>query len=49
MAAKKLIVEFHVHERARRDALIFKGKAPAEAVLKASFLLKADQAEGGPG
>ena len=49
MAAKKFIVELDVHERARLDALISKGKAPAKVILKARILLKADQAEGGPG
>ncbi|MGF1621260.1 MAG: IS630 family transposase [Rhodomicrobiaceae bacterium] len=34
---------------ARLHALISKGKAPAKAILKARILLKADQAEGGPG
>jgi hypothetical protein len=49
MAAKKFIVELDAQERARLDALISKGKAPAKAILKARILLKADQAEGGPG
>ena len=48
MAAKKFIVELDAQERARLDALISKGKAPATAILKARILLKADQAEGGP-
>ena len=47
MAAKKFIVELDVQERARLDALISKGKAPAKAILKARILLKADRAEGG--
>jgi hypothetical protein len=47
MAAKKFIVELDMQERARLDALISKGKAPAKAILKARILLKADQAEGG--
>jgi hypothetical protein len=49
MAAKKFIVELDAEERARLDALISKGKAPAKAILKARILLKADQAEGGAG
>ena len=48
MAAKKFIVELDMQERARLDALISKGKAPATAILKARILLKADQSEGGP-
>ena len=49
MPAKKFIVELDDEERARLEALICKGKAPAKAILKARILLKADQAMGGPG
>ena len=49
MSAKKFIVELDADERARLDAVISKGKAPAKVILKARILLKADQAEGGPG
>jgi len=49
MAAKKFIVELDDQERARLNAVISKGKAAAKAILKARILLKADQAEGGPG
>ena len=49
MAAKKFIVELNAQERERLNALISKGKAPANTILKARILLKADQAEGGPG
>ena len=49
MAAKKFIVELDAAERARLNVLISKGKAPAKVILKARILLKADQAEGGPG
>jgi hypothetical protein len=49
MAAKKFIVELEAAERTRLNALISKGKAPAKVILKARILLKADQAEGGPG
>ena len=48
MAAKKFIVELELAERARLNALISKGKAPAKSILKARILLKADCAEGGP-
>ena len=49
MAAKKFIVELDDTERARLNALISKGKAPAKTILKARILLKADQSDGGPG
>ena len=49
MSAKKFIVELDAQERARLDALISKGKAPAKLILKARILLKADQTEGGAG
>ena len=49
MPAKKFIVELNAAERERLSALISKGKAPAKVILKARILLKADQAEGGPG
>ncbi len=49
MPAKKYIVELAAAERERLNALISKGKAPAKTILKARILLKADQAEGGPG
>ncbi len=49
MAAKKFIVELDTDERARLNALISKGKASAKTILKARILLKADQADGGPG
>jgi len=49
MASKKFIVELDAQERARLHTLISKGKAPAKVILKARILLKADQAEGGPG
>ncbi len=49
MAAKKYIVDLDATERARLSALISKGKAAARRILKARILLKADQAEGGPG
>lgn len=49
MPAKKYIVELDATERDRLNALISKGKSPAKTILKARILLKADQAEGGPG
>ena len=49
MAAKKFVVELDTDERARLNALISKGQAPAKTILKARILLKADQSEGGPG
>ncbi len=49
MAAKKYIVDLDATERARLSALISKGKAAAQTILKTRLLLKADQAEGGPG
>jgi hypothetical protein len=49
MAAKKYIVELEAGERARLEALISKGRAPAKTILKARILLKADRAGGGPG
>lgn len=49
MPAKKYIVELDAAEREQLNALISKGKARAKTLLKARILLKADQAEGGPG
>ena len=48
MVNKKFVVELGTEERARLNALISKGKAPAKVILKARILLKADQAECGP-
>lgn len=49
MPAKKYIVELDAAERERLAALVSKGNASAKAILKARILLKADQAEDGPG
>ena len=49
MSAKKFIVELDAQERARLDALISKGKAPAKLILKARILLKSDRSEDGEG
>lgn len=48
MSAKRYVVELTVDERARLQALIGKGKAPAAALLKARMLLKADRGASGP-
>ena len=47
MANKKFIVELSEGERARLKALISKGRASANAILKARILLKSDQGEDG--
>lgn len=47
MANKKFVVELSEAERSRLKALISKGKASANAILKARILLKADQGEHG--
>ena len=49
MPAKKYKVELEAGERERLNGLISKGRAPAKTILKARIVLKADQAEGGPG
>lgn len=49
MSAKKYLVELDAAERERLNSLVSKGKASAKTILKARILLKADQAEGGPG
>lgn len=49
MPAKKYIVELDRQERERLKALISKGMAAAQTILKARILLKADSAEGGAG
>jgi len=49
MPAKKYIVELDAQEREKLNALITKGKASAQTILKARILLKADSGEGGPG
>jgi hypothetical protein len=47
VANKKFIVELSETERARLKALISKGRASANAILKARILLKSDQGEHG--
>jgi hypothetical protein len=49
MPAKKYIVELDAGERELLTGFISTGKASAKAILKARILLKADEAEGGPG
>ena len=42
IAAKKYVVRLSDEERAQLEALIGKGKSPAQRLLKARILLKAD-------
>src|SRR4030088_2315729 len=54
MAAKEISVQKYVvrlsgEERERLEALLRKGKSPAQRLLKARILLKADVADGGEG
>jgi len=49
MAVKKYIVRLSLEERAQLQALIGKGKSPAQHLLKARILLKADVSEAGEG
>jgi hypothetical protein len=54
MAAKEISVKNYVvrlsgEERERLEALVRKGKSPAQRVLKARILLKADVSEAGEG
>src|SRR4029077_3923254 len=49
MAAKENSVKRYVEERERLAALIRKGKSPAQRLLKARILLKADVSEAGEG
>ena len=49
MPAKKYIVELDAGERELLTGFISTGKASAKAILKARILLKADEADGGPG
>jgi len=46
---KKYVVELSLDERQQLQALVIKGKAAARKRQHAQILLKADQAEGGPG
>ena len=49
ISVKKYVVRLSVEERAQLDALIRKGKSPAQRLLKARILLKADVSEAGEG
>lgn len=48
-AVKKYIVTLSGEEREQLSALIHSGKHPAQKLLKARILLKADASEGGEG
>ena len=48
-AVKKYIVTLSDTEREKLNALIHSGKHPAQKLLKARFLLKADASDGGEG
>src|SRR5882757_3595197 len=48
-AVKKYVVRLSGNEREQLEALIRKGKSPAQRLLKARILLKADVSEGGEG
>jgi len=49
IAVKRYVVRLSAEERAQLEMLIRKGKGPAQRMLKARILLKADVADGGPG
>lgn len=46
---KKYVVRLSAEERDRLEALLRKGKSPAQQLLKARILLKADVSDGGEG
>jgi hypothetical protein len=48
-AVKRYVVRLSAEERERLEVLIRKGKSPAQRLLKASILLKADVSEAGEG
>ena len=47
IAVKKYVVKLNAAEREQLDSLIHTGKHPAQKLMKARILLKADAAEGG--
>ena len=47
IAVKKYVVKLNATEREQLDNLIHTGKHPAQKLMKARILLKADAAEGG--
>jgi Homeodomain-like domain len=49
VAVKKYVVRLSAEERAELEALISKGKSPAQRLTKARILLKTDQSEDGEG
>jgi hypothetical protein len=49
IAVKKYVVRLSLEEREYLDQLIRKGKSPAQRLMKARILLKADVGEGGEG
>ena len=49
ISVKKYVVRLSREEREQREAMIRKGKSPAQRLLKARMLLKADVSEGGEG
>ena len=49
IAIKRYVVRLSAEERSYLDELIRKGKSPAQRLMKARILLKADVGEGGEG
>src|SRR5271165_1770781 len=49
ISVKKYVVRLNADEREQLEALIRKGKSPAQRLLKARILLKADVSEAGEG
>ena len=49
ISVKKYVVRLSAEERERLEALMGKGKSPAQRLLKARILLKADVSEAGEG
>ena len=49
ISVKKYVVRLSGEERERLEALLRKGKSPAQRMLKARILLKADVSEAGEG
>ena len=49
ISVKKYVVRLSGEEREQLEALIRKGKSPAQRLLKARILLKADASEAGAG
>jgi hypothetical protein len=49
ISVKKYVVRLSAEERERLEALIRKGKSPAQRLLKARILLKADVSEASEG